>query len=159
MAMPIRSMTMRQLPGRARNAMASASSAVASTLALAQCRSIAKIAIAAADHGTKRPLTSPCSSFSARIDPAPTPIAKSASIIVTTCSLAKSTSFANTGNPETTMNAKSQNQEVARIGSRSWGRCVTCVTTSTCREAAGCAAPRQCRTAARLESAGRTASQ
>ena len=52
----------------------------------------------------------------------PTPTAKSASIIVTTCSFAKSTSLANTGRPDTTMNAKSQNQDVARIGSSSCGR-------------------------------------
>ena len=55
----------------------------------------------------------------------PTPIAKSASIIVTTCSLAKSTSLASTGRPETTVAPKSQNHEMARIGSSSSGRLVT----------------------------------
>ena len=72
--------------------------------------------------GTKRALTSPCSSRSASIEPRPTPTANSASISVTTCSLANSTSLANTGSPDTTVAPNSQNHEIASIGSSSAGR-------------------------------------
>ncbi len=75
--------------------------------------------------GTKRALTSPCSTRSAAIDPTPTPTAKRASIIVTTCSLAKSTSLANAGSPDTTVAPNNQNQDTARIGSSNAGRDVT----------------------------------
>ena len=72
--------------------------------------------------GTKRALTSPCSSRSATSEPTPMPIAKSASISVTTCSFAKSTSLANTGSPETTVAPNSQNHDTARIGSNNVAR-------------------------------------
>ena len=122
---------MRQLPGRLRNiADGRKHPATRARSRSTRCRSTAKPAMKTAAIGTNRALTSPCSSFSARIEPRPTPIANSASIIVTTCSLAKRTSFANTGRPETTIRPNSQNHDVARIGSSRLGRLVTCCTTS-----------------------------
>ena len=59
------------------------------------------------------------------------PMANSASISVTTCSLANSTSLASTGSPDTMVAPTSQNQEIARIGSRSAGRRTACCTTDT----------------------------
>ncbi len=61
----------------------------------------------------------------------PTPTAKSASISVTTCSLANSTSLASVGSPETIVAPNSQNHEIARIGIRSARRLTTCTTTDT----------------------------
>ena len=84
---------------------------------LARQRSMAATPMITPPSGTWRPLTSPCSRRSARIEPRPTPSAKSASISVTTWPSAKRTSLAKTGRPATIVAPNSQNQEIASTGS------------------------------------------